>query len=202
MAKSSKQNIVTIVRGNKIPTSFNGRKIFFFENYNTRALNKIKIGCNINVYNHTKLSKLIHKNHYENFKIKNKDLKNTVIKAVVTNKTYTIKERNVFKRQILFCEPHIEVVVNNEKYDIISNETIMGSQRIGYILNSPLHSSLNVLNRNAEELTIKQYLQKLNNLKKVVEFVLPKNINLLENINDSITKVNKQWIILKCKIKK
>lgn len=184
-------NIVATLKGNKMPKLFNGREVLFYDDGSTSNLNMLKVGDPIYVYDYSKLFELIHKNHYENFKITNKDLENIVIKTVVSNKTYTIKEIGV-KESILICEPHVEVFVNNEKYDIISNETIMGSQRIGYILNSYLPSSLNVLNRNSEELTTKQYLQKLNNLKKVAEFFLSHKTNLLERINTSIEKVGKE----------
>lgn len=184
------QNIVTILRGNKIPTSFNGRKIFFSEDGSNRNLDRIKVGDPINVYNYAKLFELIFNNNHQNdFKITNEDLENIVIKSTVANKTYTIKEVGVLER-ILIGEPHIDVIFDNEKYNIISSNIICIDQRFDYNLNFDILYYLNVLNRNSERITTKQYLQKLNNLKKVAEFFLSNKTDLLEKINNSIKEVN------------
>lgn len=184
------QNIVTILRGNKIPTSFNGRKIFFSEDGSNRNLDRIKVGDPIKVYNYAKLFELIfNNNHQKDFKITNEDLENIVIKSTVANKTYTIKEVGVLER-ILIGEPHIDVIFDNEKYNIISSNIICIDQRFDYNLNFDILYYLNVLNRNSERITTKQYLQKLNNLKKVAEFFLSNKTDLLEKINNSIKEVN------------
>lgn len=188
---SKKQNIITILRGNKIPTSFNGRKIFYSDEYNNRYLDRIKVGDPIKVYNYAKLFELIFNSNQENFKITNEDLENIVIKSTVTNKTYAIKEVGVSER-ILIGEPHIDVIFNNEKYDIISSNIISGSQRFSYNLTFDALCFLKMLNRSSERITTKQYLQKLNNLKKVAEFFLSNKTDLLEKINNSITKANKE----------
>lgn len=184
------QNIVTILRGNKIPTSFNGRKIFFSEDGSNRNLDRIKVGDPIKVYNYAKLFELIFNNNHQNdFKITNEDLENIVIKSTVANKTYIIKEVGVLER-ILIGEPHIDVIFDNEKYNIISSNIICIDQRFDYNLNFDILYYLNVLNRNSERITTKQYLQKLNNLKKVAEFFLSNKTDLLEKINNSIKEVN------------